>query len=128
MTIETILHETLTKGIGLFTKQEIKKGDVVYIDDKNFDKIIPKMEYDRYTIIQKKYIDEYASYISSIDSFYLCCDNARFFNHSESPNTKYINNKCIAVRDIKIGEELTGDYREFCDICKNGDFGFEILN
>jgi SET domain-containing protein len=31
-----------------------------------------------------------------------------------------------ALKDIEADEELTSNYREFCDSCKKGDFGFVI--
>lgn len=34
----------------------------------------------------------------------------RYVNHSCDPNTKAINNSDVAVRDIKIDEEITSDY------------------
>lgn len=35
---------------------------------------------------------------------------ARFVNHSCNPNTRVINYRDVAIRDIKKGEEITGDY------------------
>ena len=44
----------------------------------------------------------------------LCSDDARFFNHSDEPNTGSISNDTdVALRDIQQGEELTCDYRTF---------------
>ncbi|MFZ3100192.1 MAG: SET domain-containing protein [Minisyncoccales bacterium] len=46
-------------------------------------------------------------------------DDARFFNHSNTPNTFGTEDPgdemaiCVALRDIQIGEELTADYRTF---------------
>ena len=44
----------------------------------------------------------------------LCGDNAKFFNHSETPNCKdgIGLSYTIADRDIKAGEELTGNYKD----------------
>lgn len=49
--------------------------------------------------------------------YVLCADNARFFNHSSTPNVIAKNNDPasiedvdVAARDIKSGEELTYNY------------------
>jgi uncharacterized protein len=50
-----------------------------------------------------------------LNRFILCCDDARFINHSNTPNMK-IDLEAdrygidIAARDISAGEELTVDY------------------
>lgn len=43
-------------------------------------------------------------------------DDARFINHSETPNLLcYLDDFVVAARDIEAGEELTENYREFHD-------------
>jgi SET domain-containing protein len=49
----------------------------------------------------------------------LCADNARFMNHADEPNTTRVHidgaieDDDIATRDIRVGEEMTCDYRLF---------------
>jgi hypothetical protein len=48
--------------------------------------------------------------------FILCCDDARFIDHSDSPNAGVDTDRDeygvdIALRDIASGEELTVDYQ-----------------
>jgi SET domain-containing protein len=51
--------------------------------------------------------------------YILCSDAARFFNHSDTPNTasREVAGEdeviTVAKRDIQPGEELTDDYRTF---------------
>jgi hypothetical protein len=44
-------------------------------------------------------------------------DDARFYNHSDHPNTAWNEklNAEIAIRDIAAGEEITCDYKEWGD-------------
>jgi hypothetical protein len=44
-----------------------------------------------------------------------CSDNAKYFNHSETPNIKDspAGQFSVAIRDIKAGEELTCNYNDF---------------
>jgi hypothetical protein len=60
------------------------------------------------------------TYCSRISRHYiLCSDDARFFNHSDTPNTesREVHGEdeviTVAKRDIQPGEELTDDYRTF---------------
>lgn len=130
MVIKTKLKETEKKGLGLFAVENINKGDVVYVDDYGFDKIIKKEEMENFHPVLKDFIKKYASYNKEMDSYYLCADDARFWNHSDNPNTNFDakSGKIYANRNILAGEELTTDYREFDDYSKDGDFGFEIIN
>ena len=49
--------------------------------------------------------------------YYLCGDLGQFTNHSETPNSKNWPNSEnlseVASHDIKKGEEITADYRNF---------------
>ena len=44
-------------------------------------------------------------------------DDARFYNHSNDPNTAWNEeqNAEVAIRDIAVNEEITCDYREWDD-------------
>jgi len=46
--------------------------------------------------------------------YVLNCDNARFINHSDDPNTDNTTEFSYALRDIQPGEEITCDYRDVC--------------
>ena len=43
----------------------------------------------------------------------LCGDDARYTNHSGTPNTRCRDDHTYATRDIQPGEEITSDYAEF---------------
>lgn len=65
-------------------------------------------------------------YYKSKDKYILCTDDARFINHSKTPNTHgYYGKKgdlTIATFDIKKGEELTEDYTTWDSEDPNIDF------
>jgi len=42
-------------------------------------------------------------------------DNEKYLNHSNNPS---VNDDGIALKDIKIGDEITIDYRDFDDNIK----------
>lgn len=69
----------------------------------------------------KKHLMTYA-YISKGHAhgmLVLCCDNERFVNHSENPNSITVGDTSIAARDIAVGEEITENYRDFCEDWKS---------
>jgi SET domain-containing protein len=121
--VKTKLRETKDKGIGLFADEFIPKGTIWWKDVPAFDKIITNEEYESYDAIQKEFVDTYI-FVKNDGTMYMCVDNARFINHSDTPNTGNIGDDCLVLRDIQKGEELTCDYREICLTCVN-DLGFE---
>jgi hypothetical protein len=77
---------------------------------------------------------EYMYHHSEFDwthkAFILCSDNARFMNHSDTPNCLNVDSQdgygiTIAGREISEGEELTCDYHscEAC-VCDCTDFSY----
>ena len=126
MLIRTILQETEDRGIGLFTDEKIYKGQIIYRDDERFDRVFTFQEVREMPFCLRNHVETYASYSKLTDTFYLCCDNAKYWNHSDIPNTSYSykSRSVVALTDVPEGTELTADYREFCDYCKEGDWGF----
>lgn len=97
------------KGYGVVAKQFIPKGTITWVQDSL------DMVFD-----EKKLADLGPNYAPTIDiysfrdnqgDFILCCDLAKYVNHSFNSNcltTPY--HFEIAIRDIHPGEELTDDY------------------
>lgn len=98
-----------TIGYGLVAKQLIPKGTITWVMDK-LDQSFTYEEIIQLGPAYKSIIDTY-TFRDSKGNYILCWDNARFVNHSFSPNcitTAY--DFELAVRDIHPGEELTNDY------------------
>lgn len=58
--------------------------------------------------------DEKRRYVSFKDGKHLLSgEPMRYVNHSCDPNTNAKDNGDIAIREIKAGEEITSDYRDF---------------
>ena len=103
--VKSYIHKSPLHGIGLFSSEYIRKGQVVGELNK-FDLLIHKDEisdddiwfFDFYCSLNGDYYQTYA-------------DNMRFMNHSKTPNCiDTPDGKTIALRDIPIGQELTCDY------------------
>jgi SET domain-containing protein len=101
-------------GIGLFADEFISKGMMTWKFLEGFDLRLPKSILNELSPSALEQFLKY-SYLDSTSGLYeLCSDDARFFNHSEVPNTGSISDVIdVALRDIQPGEELTCDYRTF---------------
>jgi len=103
-------------GLGVFAAEFIPDGTVTWRYLDGFDQRLPESILNILSRPAKEQFLKY-SYVDPTTGLYeLCADDARFFNHSETPNTAGVptgEDSDIATRDINIGEELTCDYRTF---------------
>lgn len=116
--VATHLGPSTIHGIGVFTDERIRAGSEVWRFSPGFDlDLDPSVVKDL-----PSHLQEWFAHFGYVD-FHLgrlivCLDDARFINHSSSPNLRsdYSVDRYgpdFAVRDIEAGEELTADYAEF---------------
>jgi SET domain-containing protein len=98
--------------LGLFAAEDIPAGTIVWALS-GADSVLHREQVACMRRIERAFIDRYAFRIQGL--YYLCADDARFMNHSTSPNTNDLNENTVASRDIARGEELTCDYSRFDD-------------
>lgn len=111
--VKTELKLSPIHGFGVFAAEFITKGTriwqyvngVDYRISKEFVASLPKITRD--TILH------YSAFWGG--GYVISADDSRFINHSFTPNLiTYLEPDIdVALKDIKIGEELTEDYREF---------------
>lgn len=120
--VKTYIAPDSMGGTGLFAAQDIPVGTVVSRYDPQFSRYISVDEYfslegEELEHIQKfTYPDCSPHDDPATVGLILCLDNARFSNHSDTPNTWiYPNdlNASVACQTIKKGEEITCDYFQF---------------
>lgn len=123
--VKTRIGPSKTHGIGLFADQFIPKNMPIWKFTPGFDIKVTEHEVKKLPKLAQKYFSHFAFLNPETNKYVLCIDDARFYNHSENPNTVSIDHLGeeegvdMASRDIKIGEELTIDYREFDVLSKN---------
>jgi|SRR5712664_2224225 len=101
-------------GIGLFADEFIPKGTITWRFLEGFDQRLPRSILNELSAPAREQFLKYSYFDSDKMLYELCSDDARFFNHSDEPNTGSISNDTdVALRDIQQGEELTCDYRTF---------------
>jgi SET domain-containing protein len=126
LVVKTYIKEVPGKGIGLFAKEKIAKNTIIHLEETEFDKIYSNDFVEQNNLTS--FFKHYATFDKTTDSWYLCSDNARFINHSDTPNIfcSAQDQKSWALNDIEANEELTVDYRTICDDIKNNGFDFKV--
>jgi uncharacterized protein len=112
LTVRTYIDKSSVHGFGLFAAEFIPKDKLIWELDVVLDLIIKQDKYEKLPLLAKEYFDWFGYYSESRGGWILCFDNARFVNHSKSPNTYGVGNT-IALQDIQIGEEITENYYIF---------------
>lgn len=117
--VETYLSQSPRHGIGLYASKRIPKGTKIWEFTPGFDLELSVQDL---AILSKpclKRVLEYAYFNASKARYILCSDDARFINHSETPNTTDVGfgglseGETFAAVDIPPYEEITSDYRSF---------------
>lgn len=113
--VRCYIDRSIIHGLGLFAVEPIPANTAVWRFTPGFDldldlEVLEQQPPDfRERLLHYGYID------ARLSRYILCCDDARFINHSDEPNLKSDMNVDrygvdIATRDIQAGEELTIDY------------------
>jgi uncharacterized protein len=97
-------------GYGVFAKRPIPRGTITWVRDE-FDQSFSSEQIARLSEPHLKVLRKYG-YLDRHGRTVLCWDHARFMNHSCEANCLGAGYDFeIAVRDIRAGEELTGEVR-----------------
>lgn len=107
--IETIIKPS-SHGLGLFTVNFIPKGYKVWAFNELTEIIIA--DYKSQNEIFDNFISTYGYKVDGL-GVVVSLDNARFMNHSSTPNLIEIDGCNYAAEDISAGSELTCDYTVF---------------
>lgn len=111
--IETYIEESKipNAGIGLYTKEFIEKGRIIWYFDPDKDILLYQPDVDFLKSVDLfEYTEKYGTCNEALKLWELDGDNTRFMNHSFSPNIHFNEVYGIALEDIDINEELTCDY------------------
>lgn len=110
--VRVYIKESPNKGHGVFSKDFIPKGTIVWEFVEGFDIKVHKSQLDRLDEVQKEAVLKY--FWREGDHLYSSCDCSMFQNHSDDPNSvSFGDSQMAASRDIQPGEEITVDYSDF---------------
>jgi SET domain-containing protein len=116
--IKTEIRFSNIHGLGCFSLQNIKKGQKLWIFDPRIDTRFDVKEINSLPDVVIDYVKTYGyqEIVNGKHVVTLCGDNAKYMNHSDTPNVITSNDDKefeIAAIDLKIGDELTSNYRAF---------------
>lgn len=118
--IPTYIASSKIHGMGVFTNVDVKKDTVVWEFNDAVDQKFSDTEFNRMVgWLSKENADKFRSWTYYENGIWMLCgDNAKFFNHSENDPTTQERHGIMyttAKRDLKVGDELTCNYKDFDD-------------
>ncbi len=130
--VPTYVAQSPISGFGLHAAAPIKAGTVWWRFVENFDYVLTPQQVEALPELARAHIKHYAYLWKGV--WIHCADHAIFTNHSDQPNSYgvYPNDDIfgcsVAKRDIAAGEEITEDYRTFCDDWQEYPFLRKVAN
>ena len=104
-------------GIGLFSDQDIRKGDLIYTASPLLDVDITQEQFDSLDEKEKDEIRWWGFFDKPSHHWHVDFDVSKFINHSYNPTVTqdqdHSDAYLLATKDISKGEELTQNYLEF---------------
>lgn len=116
--VETELGLSEIHGIGVFLKEPVRSGQLIWRFDSRIDRVFSGAELSEMPEHMQSFLRTYSTHHAGLDLWVLCGDNGRHFNHSDTPNTRSLGiafGDDVAAEDLPAGTELTSDYRTICD-------------
>lgn len=116
--VKTVLQHSVTHGMGVFAAEFIPKGTRVWEYYEGFDTRVSEEFVGSLPQPAQSTLRHYCALWGG--GYVISADDARYLNHSSTPNLKTFDDPDmdVALRDILAGEELTEDYGEFDESMK----------
>lgn len=116
--VPTRLAPSSIHGLGVFAVEPVGKGTPIWRFAKGLDMEFEAAVVETLPPHVRTFFSHYGYLDRNVNRIVLCFDDARFVNHSTTPNvaTDYARDPYgldVALRDIAAGEELTMDYANF---------------
>jgi len=109
--VKTYLDKSPIHGIGVFAAESIRKDTKIWRFVEGFDRAYTPKEFAKLPKPARDYLKDYGYRVDGEILFTV--DHDHYINHSDNPNTYLKAGYTIARRNIRKGEEITNDYREF---------------
>jgi SET domain-containing protein len=111
--VRTRLGKSPIHGIGLFADEPIAEGTVIWDYDPRFDLTFVAEDLGLLSAPAREQVEKYSYFEEEIGAYILCGDDARFMNHSPTPNAAEVPGvRTVAARAIAAGEEITCNYAD----------------
>jgi SET domain-containing protein len=115
MLVRTFVASSAIQGLGVFAGEFIPAGRQLWMLNPKFDIFVHVHEIAMLPAHMQDYVARYSYPHLEISGVrILDCDDGKFMNHSEQPNTDFrVFDKGFAIADIAVGKEITCNYSEF---------------
>ena len=115
MLVRTYLGPSGIHGVGVFAGEPVESGAAVWVRHPALDLVVTRQMRAGLPDAMVSYLDTYTYPAGDgpDGSAVLDCDNGRYMNHSDAPNTSFTGEGGRASQRIAMGAEITCDYREF---------------
>ncbi len=110
--VPTYLAPSSIHGVGVFTPIPIAARTILWEFTNGVDWSMAETDFSSFPEPYRTQLGHYC-FVDDDGQYILCGDNARFMNHSDTPNCDDSGRITRTSRDIAAGEELTSDYRTF---------------
>ena len=111
------LDKSEKHGVGLFSDENLKAGQLVYTASPVLDVDITQDQFDSLNDAEKREIEWWGFFDEPSQKWHVDFDVTKFINHSYNPtvtqDSEHEEAYLMTTRDIKVGEELTQNYLEF---------------
>ena len=105
---DLVLKNSKIEGKGVFAKKTIPKGTILFIVNNTSTIQHTRFEVAKFSNRFKKFLKNFGYNYNGLIVYDRGID--KFWNHSCNPTCADYNDKMIAIKDIKPGEEITYDY------------------
>ncbi|MGD0531836.1 MAG: SET domain-containing protein-lysine N-methyltransferase [Methyloceanibacter sp.] len=115
MLIRTFLAPSEIQGLGVFAGEFVPSGSELWMLTPKFDIFISVSELDMLPPHMQDFVMRFSyPHLEMPGVRVLDCDDGKFMNHSERPNTDFrVFDKGYALTDIAVADEITCNYYEF---------------
>ena len=86
--VETELRISPIQGIGVFVTEPVRAGQLIWRFDSRIDRVFSDEEVREMPRELQRFLKTYSTLHAELNMWVLCGDNGRFFNHSDTPNTR----------------------------------------
>ena len=125
--VETELRQSDIHGTGVFLREPVRKGELIWRFDSRIDRVYSEDELASLPEQTQRFLRTYSTWHEATRLWILCGDNGRHFNHSDTPNTLSLGagfGDDVAAQDLPAGVELTTNYLLICDSVRINGAGY----
>ena len=100
-------------GKGLIARELIPACTLVWVLRSGFDVELTKQQFEELAPHAREQVARYIYTDVATGNYILCSDDAKYMNHSDTPNTRTEGHQTVATTQIEPGQEITCNYYEF---------------